>query len=247
MPIALSSGQRPSVSALAPLANTAPVMSSETRSPELYITEACEQDLIAHGDTHKGVGYTRTADEARARYGLMLEVIRERGEIISVLDFGCGLAHLLDYINSRPELAHLRYTGLDLSKKYIAAARAKHPAADLLHLNILADDATLPDFDYVILNGVFNYRGAIPRDDMAQYWQRLITVAFRHCRRGIAFNVMSTLVDWERDDLFHLPFDEMAQFVGQNLSRHFIVRHDYPGYEYTTFVYRQPLITSPGA
>jgi hypothetical protein len=35
-----------------------------------------------------------------------------------------------------------------------------------------------------------------------------------------------------------LPFDEMAAFVAQNLSRHFIVRHDYPGHEYTTYVYR---------
>ena len=47
-------------------------------------------------------------------------------------------------------------------------------------------------------------------------------------------------MDWERDDLFHLPFDEMAQFVGANLSRYFIIRHDYPAYEYTTFVYRKP-------
>jgi hypothetical protein len=51
---------------------------------------------------------------------------------------------------------------------------------------------------------------------------------------------MSKLVDWERDDLFHRPFDTMASFVWKNLSRHFVIRHDYPAYEYTTYVYRRP-------
>jgi hypothetical protein len=32
----------------------------------------------------------------------------------------------------------------------------------------------------------------------------------------------------------------MAGFVKTNLSRHFVIRHDYPAYEYTTFVYRRP-------
>lgn len=31
-------------------------------------------------------------------------------------------------------------------------------------------------------------------------------------RRGLAFNVMSKQVDWERDDSFHLPMDVFASF-----------------------------------
>jgi hypothetical protein len=49
---------------------------------------------------------------------------------------------------------------------------------------------------------------------------------------------MSKQVDWERDDLFHLPLDVMSSFVSANLSRRFVVRHDYPLFEYTTYVYR---------
>jgi SAM-dependent methyltransferase len=218
----------------------APMISQEMSSPEYYITAACEQDLAEHGDTHQGVGYTGTAAAARDRYALMLEVVRERGQSISILDFGCGLAHLLDYIKSRPEMAKLDYTGLDLSEKYLIAARKRHPLANFISINILQDDAALPDFDYIILNGIFNFKGLLQQDHMVRYWQRMANIAFRHCRRGIAFNVMSKLVDWERTDLFHLPFDEMAQFVAANLSRHFIVRHDYRAYEYTTFVYREP-------
>jgi hypothetical protein len=106
-------------------------------------------------------------------------------------------------------------------------------------MDVLEDDEQLPIFDYVVLNGVFNYRGSIGRDDMLRYWQQLTMTAYRHCLLGIAFNVMSTLVDWERDDLFHLPFDAMAGFVAKHLSRQFVIRHDYRAYEYTTYVYRQ--------
>ena len=104
-------------------------------------------------------------------------------------------------------------------------------------MDILDRDAALPDYDYVVMNGVFNYRGELSRERMLAYWKRMTVAAFRHCRRGIAFNVMSKLVDWERDDLFHLPFDTMSRFVAHELSRHFVIRHDYDAYEYTVYVY----------
>jgi hypothetical protein len=48
---------------------------------------------------------------------------------------------------------------------------------------------------------------------------------------------MSKHVDWEREDLFHLPFDTLAAFLKQELSGNFVIRNDYGLYEYTTYVY----------
>jgi len=110
----------------------------------------------------------------------------------------------------------------------------------LIMMDVLESDEGLPDYDYVVLNGVFNYRGPLDQQQMLTYWRQLTSVVYRHSRRGMAFNVMSKLVDWERDDLFHLSFDTMADFIGEHLSRHFVIRHDYRAYEYTTFVYRTP-------
>jgi len=205
-----------------------------------YISEACEEDLLKHGDSFRGAGYTKSADEAAQRYAVMLGVLRELDEPVTVLDFGCGLAHLLDYIAREPRYRHVQYTGLDLSPKYLQAAKARRPEGVFIRLDVLESDEGLPEFDYVIMNGVFNFRGQVSEESMLQYWQRLSAVAFKHCRRGMAFNVMSRLVDWERDDLFHLSFDAMTRHVGQALSRHFVVRHDYGAYEYTTYVYRSP-------
>ena len=208
-------------------------------TPQQYLSTANEANLARHGDSHLAVGYASPL-QATERYAIMLGAKREEEEPVSLLDVGCGLAHMLDYIRSRPELAHIRYTGLDLSSRFIDAARVRHPHAQLIQADILDPGATLPDHDYVVINGLFNYRGDLDREQMLAYWQRMIVAAFRHCRRGIAFNVMSKLVDWERDDLFHLPFDTMSRFVADELSRHFVIRHDYDAYEYTVYVYRSP-------
>jgi len=75
-------------------------------------------------------------------------------------------------------------------------------------------------------------------EEMDSYFRTLVRRVFRHVRIGMAFNVMSKQVEWEREDLFHLPFDELADFLTAEVSRHFVIRHDYGLYEYTTYVYR---------
>jgi SAM-dependent methyltransferase len=215
-------------------------MDAPLRSPQRLLSAACESDLDRYGDTFRGVGYTKSAREAEERYLLMLEVVRERGTPVSLLDLGCGLAHLLDCLEAHSRFAHIDYTGLDISARYLEAARQRRPAARLILADVLDPATAWPDFDYVVLNGLFNYRGDLDQASMSTYWERLLAAVWPHARRGVAFNVMSTLVDWQRRDLFHLPFDTMAKVVATRLSPHFVVRHDYGAREYTVYVYRQP-------
>jgi hypothetical protein len=90
------------------------------------------------------------------------------------------------------------------------------------------------------MNGVLTEKRGMTFDAMWEYSQRLLERVYPAARRGIAFNVMSKHVDWERDDLFHLPFDALAAFLRQKLSRHIRFRADYGLYEYTAYVYREP-------
>ncbi len=56
---------------------------------------------------------------------------------------------------------------------------------------------------------------------------------------GVAFNVMSKDVDWEREDLFHLPLNVLSNFLTKEVTRDFIIRYDYGLYEYTTYLYKK--------
>ncbi len=196
--------------------------------------EAC---LAQHGDTHRGVDWPNSQDTA-TRYQVMLDVIRPAAQQLSVLDFGCGAAHLYEYIQQQ-NLTNIDYAGLDLSPQFVALARAKFPSLPFYPTDILTENADdLPSFDYIILNGVLTEKRDMSFEEMWAYAAQLLHAVFARARIGIAFNVMSKQVDWEREDLFHVPLDLLANFLTRELSRHFVIRNDYGLYEYTTYVYR---------
>ena len=88
------------------------------------------------------------------------------------------------------------------------------------------------------MNGVFTEKRELSFDEMLGYFKLMLKTAFNKSSMGLAFNVMSKQVDWEREDLFHLPLDILADFLIKELSRSFIIRNDYGLYEYTTYVYK---------
>lgn len=193
--------------------------------------EAC---FLRHGDEPRGVDWPDAAS-ARTRYRVMSEVMREPGA--ELLDFGCGAAHLLDHLRAVGR-HDVRYRGLDLSPVFIAHCRARFPQVHFDCLDALDPATTLPEADYIVLNGVFTERRGMPQDAMFAAMSQLLERVFARAREGIAFNVMSKHVDWERDDLFHLSYDELARFVVGRLSRHHVIRADYGLYEYTAYVYK---------
>lgn len=218
----------------------------------LSIVQHYESCLDKHGDTHLGVDWPKAEDVA-TRYRVMLDVIKQEslaaaaetaaggGRKISLLDFGCGASHLYEYMRAG-EFAGVEYTGLDLSEKFIALSREKYPANEYFCLDVLDESAPpppqLPAFDYIVMNGVFTEKKELSFAEMFDYFTRLLSKVYERARVGVAFNVMSKHVDWERDDLFHLPFDTLAAFLKRDLTKNFVFRNDYGLYEYTAYIYR---------
>jgi|SRR5215213_2826487 len=196
-----------------------------------------ETCLDRYGDSHLGVDWPR-AEDVNKRYRVMLDVIRPAEQTVSLLDFGCGAAHLNEYIREQ-RLDHIEYAGLDLSEKFVRLSQSKFPGNRFFCLDLLDENASLPVFDYIVLNGVFTEKRELSFDEMLSYFKRLVARVFEHAKIGIAFNVMSKHVEWERDDLFHLPFDTLAAFLTGELTRNFVFRNDYGLYEYTTYVYHE--------
>lgn len=197
-----------------------------------------EDCLAREGDTHLGVDWPNREDALR-RYQVMLDLVRPAadGRRIKLLDFGCGASHLFEYMLAH-DIQGIDYAGLDLSDKFVELSRAKFPGNLYFCQDALTGDAPLPDFDYAVMNGVFTVKRDLGFADMLAYFKRLVGKLFEAARLGVAFNVMSKQVDWERDDLFHLPLDTLADFVTGELSRNFVIRNDYGLYEYTTYVYK---------
>ncbi|MFI5205548.1 MAG: class I SAM-dependent methyltransferase, partial [Candidatus Paceibacterales bacterium] len=179
-------------------------------------------------------------EDVYTRYRVMLDVVKfhgDKSEKVSLLDFGCGTAHLKEYIIAN-KLEHIDYAGLDISPKFVEASKAKFPGTGFYCVDILKTPDELPRFDYIVMNGVFTEKREMTFEEMFSFFQLMLEKVFAHANKGIAFNAMSKAVDWERGDLFHLPTDLLINFLTKKLTRNFIIRNDYGLYEYTTYVYK---------
>jgi hypothetical protein len=67
---------------------------------------------------------------------------------------------------------------------------------------------------------------------------------FQSCQKGIAFNAMSTYVDFQVDDLYYSNPLAVFDFCKKNLSRKVTLKHDYIlregsiPFEYVIYVYK---------
>lgn len=205
----------------------------------MQIVEHYEDCLQLHGDTHKGVDWPNERDMLR-RYEVMLDVHRFDPSPLqlypSILDFGCGTANLLGYMKHK-RLFEWTYQGLDLSQKFVDVAKHKYPKAKFYCSDVLTSVPAIEPVDYILMNGVFTEKCELSFDEMFEFFGSVLMRMFPLAKRGIAFNTMSKAVDWERDDLFHMPVDLLTFWLCRNLTRHFIIRNDYGLYEYTTYIY----------
>ncbi len=213
--------------------------------PAYHQIRSCTESYFDRlGDNPLGMGWPNQPDAFR-RFQVMLDVITsdpgtacdDAERPVRLLDLGCGCGHLYEYIQHK-SITGIQYTGIDLSTRFIDVCRSKHPQADFRCLDILTSSDPLPVFDYVVINGVFTSKCEMSFDQMWLFVQSLLSRAFNLARCGLAFNAMAKHVDWERDDLFHLPLDTLAAFACRHLNRNFLIRNDYGLYEFTTYIYK---------
>ncbi len=201
------------------------------------IVKHYERCLEEFGPTTKGMDWPVEKDLLK-RFKVMLGVISESKKKYKLLDLGCGAGLLKTYIKNSGRTGKIKYFGVDISEAMINAARKLNQSSDFEVRDVLLDPFPENSHDYAVMNGVLTEKVSLSKKDMILYAQKLIKNVFRSVKIGMAFNVMSTHVDWERKDLFHWSLDEIVAFLVRECSRHIIIRMDYGLYEYTVYVYK---------
>ena len=149
----------------------------------------------------------------------------------TVLDVGCGFGDLYGYLAKSAR--KVKYTGYDISPKIIRAAEKRFPGASFEIKDIL-EERVQERFDYVFSSGVFNHRIS----ENLTFTKRMIKKMFEISKKGLAFNMMTDYVDFRERRLFYYSPEGIFKFA-KNLSRYVILRHDYPLYEFTIYVYKE--------
>lgn len=200
-----------------------------------------ERCFDQYGASPKGVDWPNGPD-LEVRFATLLAVLEGTAHQPRpvLLDVGCGPGLLLDYLHATRRLDIVEYRGVDLSSVMVKAGRERWPSHDFAVRDIIADPFPDQSVDVVVMNGVLTEKLTLPHEAMIDLAQALVLAAFRTARIGVAFNVMSAHVDWERPDLFHWSFDAVATFLKARVSPYYAFRADYGPYDYAAFVWRHP-------
>jgi SAM-dependent methyltransferase len=190
-----------------------------------------------HGASPRGVDWHNWQSLA-LHYDKMLAVIEPElaARQASLLDVGCGFGGLLDHAKSKG--IALDYTGIDIVPAMIEHGRKRHADAKFANASIFDFDPGRA-FDYVICNGVLTEKLDVSIKAFDEFARRMIRRMFEMCGRGIAFNLMTTHVNFTAANLFYKNPLETIAFCTAELSSKFRIDHAYPHYDYTVYVFRQ--------
>ena len=192
-----------------------------------------------HGTRPQGVDWGPNPEDHLLRLDRMLAVtdlgLQKRAQH-SILDVGCGYGSLLELLKKRS--LSLIYTGIDVCEPMILAAREKYSNAEWLIGDVIELEGS-ERFDYVVCNGILTQKLDASIRDMDRFSKLLVTRMFDLCRIGIAFNVMSTYVNFTVPNLYYRNPAELLAWCMSELTPRVRLDHAYPLYEYTIYLYRE--------
>lgn len=199
-----------------------------------------------HGDTAKGVDWNDEG-ELLVRYDKMLAVMQKDFTLppspVSMLDVGCGWGGLLRRANTLN--VALNYTGIDVVEAMTLHGRAEFPNAMFINGDIfdLHDESV---YDFIVCNGILTQKHNISIPDMERHAKRLVRKMFELCRHGIAFNMMSTRVNFMVNNLYYQNPAELLAWLLSEVSPRVRLDHGYSSlangrgkfYDFTVYVYK---------
>jgi SAM-dependent methyltransferase len=191
-----------------------------------------------HGPTTQGVDWGTDRSRAVLRLDKMLAVMgREPEAGASLLDVGCGYGDLLTHALSRS--LSIDYVGIDVAENMIQWATGNVVGGKFVRGYVLVHRFA-DVFDYVVCNGILTQKLQVPGLEMDNYARRLVRRLFQLCRRGMAFNVMTTKVNYFANHLYYRNPAELLSWCISEITPHVRLDHAYPLYEFTMYLYHAP-------
>ena len=200
------------------------------------IRDLYQGNLAEHGVTSKSVGW-RDETSQELRFERLARLIDPAGSAFTVNDWGCGYGAMFGHLDRVHGARMSGYTGYDISTEMLDAARRR---CDPSRARFVHGPDVTEEADYTFVSGTFNVKLKASDADWDAYVKRQLTAMFARSRRGLAFNLLTTYVDWKADDLFYADPRDFFDFCKTRLSRYVTLHHDYALFEWTIALSRDP-------
>ncbi len=190
----------------------------------------------AHGPSAEAVQWSSLETQQR-RFEILTEITQNLG---SVMDVGAGLGDLL--VQLRAGGWDQAYLGFDFVEEFVRHAQEKFQAdtkASFATLDLWNDE--LPSgYEWILLSGVFNNE----MDDNWGFLTQSLRKMFAAAEKGVAFNALSTYVDYQDKGLYYVDPLKVFDFCKRELTKKATLRHDYLvkagsiPFEFTIYLYK---------
>jgi 2-polyprenyl-3-methyl-5-hydroxy-6-metoxy-1,4-benzoquinol methylase len=217
-------------------------MDQITQTLKDYYTRTFEQ----HGATAKGVDWG-DEQELLVRYDKMLAVMQKDfmapKDKVSMLDVGCGWGGLLRRAQNLN--IPLDYSGIDVVNDMVVHGKTEFPAAKFIHGDVF-EMPQVGAYDFVVCNAILTQKLEVGNIEMEQFARKLVKKMFALCRHGIAFNMMSTRVNFTVSNLYYQNPLELFSWLLTDVSPRVRFDHGYSSlangrgkfYDFTVYVYK---------
>lgn len=181
-----------------------------------------------YGYSYKTLGWGSVESQM-----LRFQILADIGDLsgTTVCDIGCGFGDLYPYLISR--FGKIDYLGIDICPTLIEEAQKQFPLARFEVRDIL-ENPSQEKFDYILSSGVLNFKTG---PGHIEYIHRMLDRMYSMCEKGLAINFLTKYVDYELEKDFHFS-PEAAFSMAMKHSRWVTLKHNYPLYEFTLFIYR---------
>lgn len=199
---------------------------------------AYKEAYFEHGDSPSGVLWPKARQDIR--FDALTRNISSEGDF-SLLDFGSGLAHLKEYLDSK--YRNVIYSGVEMQDFFLEASKLKYPECKFYNFD--SPSELNENFDYIVSSGAFNM---LYTDSEREHKEMVFEIIKElHARSNIycSFNFMSENVDFKQEGSYHQDVGEILSYVSNSLSQRVSVDCSYMPYEFTITVWRNQEIKRP--
>lgn len=176
-----------------------------------------------------------------ARFGMLCQVLSDF-EAASLLDYGCGLGFLCEYLQSnRPDV---QYCGMDMVDDFIESCLQRLGTKGRFEA-ISPDQVIDETFDVVYASGVFNLSTSADESESLNYVRDRLHSLFAITRKALVVDFLSPDVDFVQTSAQHIRYETVLNWFVPRLTRRWSLLHHYLPYEYSLVLYRDDRVFRP--
>lgn len=191
------------------------------------------KNLEVFGIDSRSVGWNSPESQVLRFEKLINNLILDKSEPFSINELGCGYGELYKFLK-KSNFCLEQFIGYDISQPMLDSCKKYLDEPDNLILFNASQINTISD--YSITSGIFNTPFDNKEEDWKEYIFKTINNLHENSLKGIAFNFLTSHVDFKAENLYYQNPNEIFSYCIKKFGKNVQLIHDYPLFEFTVIV-----------